>query len=130
MSVARYGMVVTTVVLGSLLAVRVLLADRLDDAAWPAIVLGGALAAANTLVAYLLASWALAQKGHQAFFRAVVGGMGVRMLVLLLALLGAVLGLGLPRVPLVVSLLSYFSLFLFFELSVLNRRTSAAAESR
>jgi hypothetical protein len=36
---------------------------------------------------------------------------------------GGILLLGLPRVPLVVSVLMYFTLFLVFELSVVDRTT-------
>jgi len=41
-----------------------------------------------------------------------------------------VLLLGLPKLPLAVSLLSYFVLFLVMELSILHRRTSAAPAGR
>ena len=37
--------------------------------------------------------------------------------------------LGLPKVPLALSLLAYFVVFLVFELAVLHRRTSRRAEA-
>jgi hypothetical protein len=41
---------------------------------------------------------------------------------MLAAVVAAILWLGLPRLPLVASLLSYFVLFLILELTVLHRR--------
>ena len=46
---------------------------------------------------------------------------------MLAAVVAGVLLLGLPKLPLAVSLLSYFVLFLIMELSILHRRTSAPA---
>jgi hypothetical protein len=46
------------------------------------------------------------------------------MAFMLAAVVAAVLWLGLPKVPLAVSLLSYFVLFLGIELTILHRRTS------
>jgi hypothetical protein len=61
---------------------------------------------------------------------AVLGGMVGRMAVMLAAVVAGVLVLGLPKVPLAVSLLGYFVVFLVFELTVLQRRTGSAAEAR
>ncbi len=47
------------------------------------------------------------------------------MAFLLAAVVGAVLGLGLPSVPLTVSLLTYFVLFRVLELAVLHMRAPA-----
>ena len=48
---------------------------------------------------------------------------------MLAAVVAGVLLLGLPKLPLAVSLLSYFVLFLVMELTILHRRTSAAARA-
>ena len=45
-------------------------------------------------------------------------------------MVGAVLLLGVPKVPLAVSLLSYFTFFLVFEIAVLHRQRPGAAEAR
>jgi hypothetical protein len=52
--------------------------------------------------------------------------MDGRMGLMLAAVVAGVLLLGLPKLPLAASLLSYFVLFLVMELSVLHRRTSGA----
>ena len=46
------------------------------------------------------------------------------------AVVAAVLYLGLPKEPLAISLLSYFVLFLIFELRVLHKHTGPPAEAR
>jgi hypothetical protein len=96
--------------------------------AWPwleppgraAAVAGAALAVANTVAAYGLVRWS-AGRSTNAFMGAVLGGMVGRMGVMLAAVAAAVALLGLPKAPLAVSLLSYFVLFLVFELRVLHR---------
>jgi len=53
-----------------------------------------------------------------------------RMAVMLAAVLLGILLLDLPRLPLVVSLLAYYSLFLVMELTVQHRHTRRPAETR
>lgn len=84
---------------------------------------GGVLAAANTALAYFLARWS-AERSPNVFLGAVLGGMFGRMVVMLGAVAAGVLALGLPRLPLVLSVLSYFTVFLIFELALLHRQTS------
>jgi hypothetical protein len=85
-----------------------------------ALLLGGVLATLNALAAYACARWA-ASRSMRALIWAVLGGMTLRMLGLL-ALMGAAVALArVPIVPLVVSLIAYFSLFLVLELMVLPR---------
>jgi hypothetical protein len=99
--------------------------------AWPAVVadaraavlFGAALSAGNTVLAYFLTVWSITRSPN-VFLGVVLGGMVARMVVMLLAVVAAVLGLGLPALPLAVALLGYFVAFLVFELTVLHRRTS------
>jgi len=86
---------------------------------------GAALALANTLAAHGLVRWSW-RRSTNAFLGAVLGGMVGRMGLMLAAVVAGVLLLGLPRLPLAVSLLSYFVLFLVLELSILHRRTTPA----
>ena len=46
---------------------------------------------------------------------------------MLAVVVALILGLGLPKVPLVVSLLSYFVFFLAVELTLLHKRTAEAS---
>jgi hypothetical protein len=86
---------------------------------------GAALAVANTVVAHALVLWS-SRRSTNAFMGAILGGMVGRMALMLAAVVAAVLWLGLPKVPLAVTLLSYFVLFLAMELTILHRRTSGA----
>jgi hypothetical protein len=117
------------VLVGSLgLAWPLGLRDFEPRARWAALA-GGALAAANTLAAYGLVLWS-AGRSTNAFMGAVLGGMVGRMGLMLLAVVAGVLLLGLPKVPLAVSLLSYFVFFLVMELAILHKRVPAGAPAR
>jgi hypothetical protein len=106
-------------------------------AAWPAVppdaraavLLGAALSAANTVLAYFLTVWSI-KRSPNIFLGVVLGGMVARMVAMLLAVVAAVLVLGMPPLPLAASLLAYFVAFLAFELTVLHRRTSQPAVAR
>jgi hypothetical protein len=123
LSIKRYALIVLGVVAATLAA------------AWPAVpadaraavLLGAALAAGNTILAYFLTVWSIARSAN-VFLGVVLGGMVARMVMMLLAVVAAVLGLGLPALPLAICLLAYFVAFLGFELTVLHRRTSRRAE--
>ena len=122
MTLARYA----AVVMGGVGASLVLAWPVLTGEQRPAVLSGALLAAANTICAYFLALWS-ASRSNQAFFTAVLGGMLARMVFLLGSVLVAVVLVGLPKVPLTVSLLSYFVVFLVLELALLSRRPAAPA---
>jgi hypothetical protein len=63
-----------------------------------------------------------------AFFRAILGGMLVRMTLLLAAVVVALRFARLPAVPFVVSLLGHFAVFLALETAVVSR--TARPEAR
>ena len=86
------------------------------------------LAAANAVAAYALVRWS-EHRPMRMFFRAILGGMAARMAVMLLAVLAGVRWLHLPPLPLVISLLGYFVLFLVMELAILQRRPTLAGGS-
>jgi putative flippase GtrA len=100
-----------------------------DPPARLAIVFGAALATLNTLAAHALLTWS-EHRSTKLFMGAVLGGMVGRLALLLGAVVLGILGLGLPRLPLVVSLLAYFALFLGLELAVQQHHTRRAAEAR
>ena len=87
------------------------------------------MAALNTLAAYGLVLWS-SGRSTNAFMGAVLGGMVGRMGAMLLAVVALILALGLPKVPLAVSLLAYFVVFLVMELSVLHKRVPAGVAAR
>jgi hypothetical protein len=127
MSFGRYAALVLGVVAVSQVVVVMLFRGRLEPAALYGMVLGAALAAANTLAAYGLVLWAQ-RRSTNTFMGAVLGGMVGRMGLMLAAVVAGVLVLGLPKVPLAISLLAYFVLFLVFEISVLQKQRPGAVE--
>jgi len=127
-SLGKYALIVTVLLAGSLALAWPLLRG-LEPGARRAAALGGALAAANSVAAYWTALWAVG-RSNVAFMRAVLGGMGARMAVLLGAVVAAILWLELPRVPLALALVGYFIVFLVLELSVLHLSHSARTEAR
>ena len=98
------------------------------DGTFAAVALGGGLAGLNAVAAYALIAWS-AGRSNVAFFRAVLGGTLGRMAFLLGAVAVAILGLGLPRLPLVIALLSYYVAFLALELAVVHRSPGAHRET-
>ncbi len=129
MSFARYALLVLAIVGGSLGLLWPLVLRGLEPRARWAACAGSALAAFNTLVAYALVVWSQS-RSTTVFFRAVLGGMVGRLGVMLAAVVAGILLLGLPKLPLTLSLLSYFVLFLVLELTQAHRRTSVQPEAR
>jgi branched-subunit amino acid ABC-type transport system permease component len=107
---------------GSLALVWPLLSGA-GPSAQRAVGFGAALAAVNTALAYFLARWS-SRRSPNVFLGAVLGGMFGRIVVMLGAIALGVLALDLPRLPLAFSVLSYFTVFLIFELALLHRQTS------
>jgi hypothetical protein len=89
------------------------------------VALGAALAGLNAVAAYALIVWS-SGRSNTAFFRAVLGGTLGRLAFLLAAVVVAIVGAGLPRLPLVLALLSYYVAFLVLELAVVHRRPAEA----
>ncbi len=98
-------------------------ASFLDPPARRAVGFSAALATLNALAAFAITTWAVARP-LKLFLSAVLGGMLVRLVVLLGALAAAIAWLGLRTFPLVAALFVYYTLFLAFELAVLYRPTS------
>lgn len=126
MSVGRYAGIVGAAVAVTLVALVLGLGGRLASGDLTALLVGSGIAAANSIAAYWLAVWS-AGRSNMWFFRAILGGMLARMTFMLGAVVVGILLLGLPRLPLVFSLLSYFVALLVFELVVLSRRLSQPA---
>jgi hypothetical protein len=124
LSIVRYSVLVVGIAVATFAVAWEAALRRSDAASRWAAAFGAALAVANTVVAHALVLWS-ARRSTNAFLGAVLGGMVGRMALMLAAVAAAILWLGLPKVPLAVSLLSYFVLFLAMELTILHQRTSA-----
>jgi hypothetical protein len=121
-SLGKYAVVVLAIVVGSMGAVW----NALDGGQRLAAAVGAGLASVNTVLAYAFVLWG-ERRSNTMFLGAVLGGMVGRMGAMLAAVVASVLWLGLPKVPLAVSLLSYFVLFLILELTILHKKTSREA---
>jgi hypothetical protein len=120
-SFTRYAQVVVAVA-GAALA----LLWPLAPGGWAAAATGAALAVLNTLAAYGLVSWSR-ERPTVWFFRAILGGMLVRMTVLLVAVAVVLRSGVLPAVPFVISLLGHFVAFVALETAVVSRTAAPAA---
>jgi hypothetical protein len=125
LSLLRYSILVTGVAAVTFALAWAVVLRRAEAPVRGAAAFGAALAVANTVLAHALVLWS-ARRSTNVFLGAVLGGMVGRMALMLGAVVAGVLLLGLPRLPLAVSLLSYFVLFLVMELSILHRRTTPA----
>ena len=124
MSFSRYALLVFAIAGGSMGLAWPALVPRLDPAARSAALMGGGLAAMNTLAAHALVLWS-SRRSTNVFLGAVLGGMVGRMALLLAAVVALILLLGIPKLPLAVSLLTYFVIFLVVELAIIHKRTSS-----
>ncbi len=125
MSLLRYSILVTGVAVATFAVAWAIALRRVEAPVRGAAAFGAALALANTVLAHALVLWS-SRRSTNAFLGAVLGGMVGRMALMLGAVVAGVLLLGLPKLPLAASLLSYFVLFLVMELAILHRRTTPA----
>ena len=123
MSLERY--VGLTLGLALITLLPVLALAGLDERGRLATIVGASLASANTICAYTLVLAARRQRSLQAFMVLVLGGMGVRLTLLLGAIAGGSRLFGFSQTPLTFSILAYFTLFLVLELAVLHARPRA-----
>jgi hypothetical protein len=123
MSLVRYTILVLGIAVATFALAWGLLLRRSEAPVRWAAASGCALAVVNTLAAHAL-FLSSSRRSMSVFLRLVLGGMVGRMALMLAAVLAIILLLGLPKLPLAVSLLSYFVVFLVLELSFLQRSTS------
>jgi hypothetical protein len=118
----------TGVVVGTLAVSAVASAASLEPRSARAASLGGLLAGLNALAAYGLVLWSRG-RSNAAFMKAILGGLAVRLLALVLAVVVALRVLGVSETPFVVSLLLHFVLFLLAELWLVQRGGRLGAAS-
>jgi hypothetical protein len=125
MTAGRYAALVAALTLGGVLATALVVTPSF----LPAVALGAFLSGANTVAAFFLVTWAQG-KATGTFMTAVLGGMMVRMALMLGAVVFVLKAVGLPRMPFVISLLGSFVAFLALELWFLPGRRPATVEAR
>jgi hypothetical protein len=86
-----------------------------------AVLVGAGLSTLNVLAGYFAIRYAFG-KSHTTFLTAVLGGMGIRMAVILGALVVLIKVAGLHAVALTVSLLVFYVLYLVLEIMYIQKR--------
>ena len=86
-----------------------------------ATIVGAILGTANVLAGYLAIEYSIG-KSYSTFLRTVLGGMGLRMALLLGTLVVLIKLFGLHAVALTVSLLGFYAIFLALEVVFIQKR--------
>jgi hypothetical protein len=86
-----------------------------------AVSVGALLSTINVLLGYLAIEYSF-EKSYTTFLKAVLGGMGIRMGLMLIALLVLIKVVGLHTVALVVSLLGFYLIFLVLEVLFIQKK--------
>ena len=127
MTLGRQTLVVLAVAASSQAAVA--LTGWLDGSGRAAAAFGAAVAAANAIASHAL--MVLSEgRSTRAFLKLVLGGMAGRLFLVIAAVLLGILAFGLPRLPVLVSLLAHFVVFLVLEMVLLHGTSGARAEAR
>jgi hypothetical protein len=125
-SLAKFSMLVASVLVATTLAVAIGVSGRADAGLLlVAATTGSLLAGVNAVVAYALVLWSR-ERTTTVFMRAILGGMSARMLVLIGATALALRVFGLPQSAFVPSLLGHFAVFLALELAAAHRSVRQA----
>ncbi len=127
MSLQKYSALVVLIAAATLSAAALVLPSEMPVRA--AVVFGAVLATLNTVAAHALVAWSEG-RSTKLFLGAVLGGMAGRMALMLGAVVAGVLGLDLPRLPLVASLLGHFMLFLVLEITLQHRHAGRVPATR
>jgi len=88
-----------------------------------AVVAGALLSTANVLAGYAAIEYSF-NKSYTTFVKAVIGGMGLRMVVMLGALAALIMLGGLHPVALTSSLMGFYAIFLIMEILYIQKKAS------
>lgn len=119
----RFPIQVAVTFAAGLVAAAVLLATTGSQEIVIAVIAGSVLSTLNALAGFLAIEYSL-QKSHATFMKAVLGGMGVRMLVMLGVLVFLIKVVELHTVALVASVLGFYVIYLVLELLYIQRKVS------
>lgn len=86
-----------------------------------AAIVGGVLTTANVLFGFLMIEYGF-EKSYTTFLKAVLGGMGLRMAIMLAALLVLILACHMHPVALTVSMVLFTTVYLVLEIFYLQRK--------
>jgi hypothetical protein len=88
-----------------------------------AVVLGAVLATVNVLMGYAAIEYTF-HRSYTAFLKAVLGGMGIRMVLVLGVLVALITQWAVPVLPLTLSLFGFYTVFLAREVLYIQRKVS------
>ena len=86
-----------------------------------AVAAGAALSTINVMLGYAAIRFSF-DRSHTTFLKAVLGGMGVRLLVMLGAFTALIMVFGFQAVALTVSLLAFYAVFMVLEIVFIQQR--------
>ena len=86
-----------------------------------AVAAGAALSTINVMLGYIAIRYSF-DKSYTTFLKAVLGGMGVRMVFMLGAFIALIAVVGLQPMALTVSLLGFYAVFMVLEIVFIQRR--------
>ena len=86
-----------------------------------AVAAGAALSTINVMLGYAAIRYSF-DRSHTTFLKAVLGGMGVRLLVMLGAFTALIMVFGMQAVALTVSLLAFYAVFMVLEIMFIQQR--------
>lgn len=89
-----------------------------------AVAAGAALSTANVIAGYLMIEYGF-QRSYTTFIKVVIGGMGVRLVVMLGVMLVLILVAHMRVMPLTVSVLGFYAVYLVLEVYFLQRMVDA-----
>ena len=88
-----------------------------------AVAAGALVSTVNVLLGYITIAYSF-EKSYPTFLKAVLGGMGLRMLMMLGVLLVLILSVHIHTVALMASLLGFYSVYLILEILFIQRKVS------
>lgn len=88
---------------------------------------GAALSTANFIAGYLSIEYAF-NKSMTRFLKTILGGLGIRLVLLLLAMLFAIQVLKLHLLAFTISLFIYYAIFLILEIFYIDKKVRAKTE--
>ena len=89
--------------------------------------LGAVLSTVNVLLGYLAVEYSF-EKSYTVFLRTVFGGMGLRLLLMLVAMIALIMLGNVHAVALTVSLLGFYMIYLVLEILFLQRKVMAKSQ--
>jgi hypothetical protein len=116
--------IVVTLVVGLAIGFGVMKLMRADSAEiLTAVIVGAVLSTVNVMSGFLAIEYSL-EKSYATFLKAVLGGMGIRMVVMLGAIVLLIKYGGYHTVGLVVSVLSFYAVYLVLEIFYIQKKVS------